>query len=149
MKQFLGMSALALALAGVPTQDAAASGIRFNLGFSFNIGFEYGGHQRLCGRGCFRNCGGDYLAVMPGEEQAMPQVRAQPMPEGQRTDEQRAVEQRGTGGETLQWGYPGLGYSYHHPVSYQRHQNPPAATYYYPQHYYYPAYQSHGITFDR
>lgn len=159
MKTFLGMGALALALAGVPTDQAAASGIKFNFGIGINLNFEYAGHQRWCGRGCFGHRGGDYVAVMPEHgHHAMQHAEPfppQPMPE--RRDPRGGDRKRDEA--NMQWGYPSLGYSYYHPVSYyppQYQANPAAATYYYPQHYYYPAnngypnyYQAPGITFDR
>ena len=156
MKQFLGMGALALALAGVPTQQAAAN-FKFNLGMCFNMNFEYtGGHWFAWG--CHGHGHGqpgcDYAAVMPGQAYHAPMAEPQAF---QAQPERRADGKQGNA--NMQWGYPSLGYSYYHPVSYypQPYQsNHPAATYYYPQYYYYPAnygYPSHyrapGMTFDR
>ncbi len=166
MKKFLGMGALALALAGVPTSPAdATGGIKFNLGIGMNMNFEWSGHRRWCGRGCFggQGCGGGYAAVMPEGYHAMsghdPQAHAQYQPMPQPLPERRDPRDRKPEDANMQWGYPSLGYSYYHPVSYYQPQyqtNRPAATYYYPQHYYYPAnngypshYQAPGITFDR
>ncbi|MCI0682673.1 MAG: hypothetical protein L0Y71_11255 [Gemmataceae bacterium] len=164
MKRFLGMGALALALAGVPTQQAAAN-FKFNLGLCFNLNFEYSGSHWFawgCGHGhhggdCFGHHDGDYIAVMPGHANhapAAPAADAEPFPpQPERRGDRKREE------VNLQWGYPSLGYSYYHPVSYypQQHQsNHPAATYYYPQHYHYPAnygypsyYHAPSMTFDR
>src|SRR5262245_18068928 len=155
--RFLCMGALAVALAAVPAQQASATGYsRFT--FGFNICWEHYGqvHERMCfcyrGHGHQPNC----LPFMPGLvnsqaqsgqwEQAPP-----PTPDG-RLPDRREDE------TILQWGYPGLGYSYHHPVSYYAPQQPQAEAptyYYYTPPPYYPAYgtpsyyQTPGITFDR
>ncbi len=156
------MGALALALAGMPTQQASAW-IKF--GFNFNYCFEWSGIQcpcfsfSCCPSQC-NPCGGyigpQYTAVFPGMEHYGPppgqQFPPPPAPGGQR-DERRKEE------AAMQWGYPALNYSYYHPVSYYPAQAQPdyypAGSYYSPQ-YYYPAnygapsyYQAPGMSFDR
>lgn len=159
MKRFLGLGVLALSLAGVPTQQAAAE-CHFKLGFGFNFCFEYKGNHQWCRPGCFQHHGHqqDYIAIMPGHEHPMPQMQRFPPPPGPERRDPRG--ERKPEETSLQWGYPSLGYSYYHPVSYypqqqQQHDVTPAA-YYYPQQYYYPPtysypnyYQAPGMTFDR
>ncbi len=153
------MGALALSLAAVPAPQASAAGhTKFSVGF--NLCFEHYGNQQWCGHGCFRQNGHDqrYVVVMPGQEHAQPRPGPQwqqaPPPGPDRRPGDRKPEET-----SLQWGYPSLGYSYYHPVSYYQAQPQPseAPTYYYyaPQSNY-PAYygapnyyQTPGVTFDR
>ena len=147
------VGALALALAALPAQQASASGYS-RLSFGFNFCWEhYGGshetvryrhrvHHGVQPPGC--------PTWMAGLEHAQPQAAQwqqapPPTPDGRMPDGKEQETQ-------MQWGYPGLGYSYYHPVSYYQ---PQPAQYEAPAYYYYappsyPAYyQSPGVTFDR
>lgn len=162
--KFLGMGVLALTLAAVPTQKASAAG-NFKFSVGFNLCFEYQGSGVRCGHGCFgQRCQRhqDYMAVMPGQDRPMPQIQPQFQPFPPPPNPERREPRGGDRKEedtSLPWGYPSLGYSYYHPVSYyatQGQQNDPPATYYYPPQYSYPAYygypgyyQQPGMTFDR
>ncbi len=160
--RFLSMGALALSLAALPTQHAAAAGYS-RLSIGFNFCWEHYGCGHDTERCVSRHHGGHaqqhpgYVVVMPGQAHAQPQPMQwqqapPPMPD-RRPPERRQEE------PILQWGYPGLGYSYYHPVSYDQSQPAPNETptyyYYVPQSYYpanygYPGYyQTPGVTFDR
>jgi hypothetical protein len=164
MKRFLGMSVLALATACVPTQQASAwVNFKFGVGFNFGVDVGFNGLQGLC-----NGCSGHgqrphYIATFPGMEQHQtPHYQSQnesspgdyrPFPP-EPTPENRDYKRGDRKGEetALRWGYPSLGYSYYHPVSYypaqyQRNYNPAQ---YYPSNYPHPGYyQAPGMSFDR
>ena len=157
MKRLFGLGVLALSLAGVPTQQAAAeSHMKFNFGFNFNYCFEYhGNHQRQC-HGCYYpgNQQG-FVAVFPEQHPPEPGMRPfPPPPERGRPGPERKQEE-----VNMQWGYPNLGYTFYHPVSYYapqpQNEAPPTYYYYAPQYYYAPSYgypsyyQQPGMSFDR
>lgn len=150
------MGVLALSLAAMPAQQASAGGYtKFSVGF--NLCFEHYGNHQWCGHRHHGHQPG-HVAIMPGQPQAQPrpaQWQQAPPPGPDRRPGERKEEET-----TLQWGYPSLGYSYYHPVSYSLPQQPqneaPANHYYYAPQYYYPAnygypsyYQTPGVTFDR
>lgn len=162
--RFLSMGALALVVAAVPAQEASACGYaRFSIGFT--ICWDYYGQRHERVHCCYRHHGHQpsCAAIMPDHgfmavgEYAQPhpvqwQQAPPPMPD-------RRMPDRKDEETMMQWGYPGLGYSYYHPVSYYQH--PPAQvevpSYYYhaPQSHYpgsygYSGYHpAPGVTFDR
>jgi hypothetical protein len=164
MKRFLGMGALALVLASVPTQQADAW-VNCQFGVGFNFSFECSGREGRCGPGCFgRRCQQPhYIATFPGFEQHAPPVH-QPFPPPPNPEKRNVPPgERNREEAAFEWGYPNLNYSLYRPVSYyptqaqpsyyQPNYYPPA--YYppqpsYPANYGYPSqYPSPGITFDR
>jgi hypothetical protein len=154
MKSFLGMSVLALALAGVPTQQASAWG-EMHFGIGLNFSWQRDGQRCHRRNGCFGNGGESYIATLPGSgpHAAAAQPQFLPPPPTAEPGGPKSAEEA-----TLQWGYPNLNYSYFHPVSYYPAQYQPSygpANYYSPQYYYPPAssypnyYPTPGVTFDR
>ena len=126
MKKFVILSALAVALASVPTQEAAANGGGFNIrmGVGLNLLFDWNAWCNPCQHGCGHGHGGyrgqgcgnggqaGYLYGFPdGSYQYQGQ---QFMPPAPRKDEKAdAVHQN-----YQQYNYPNLGYSIHQPASY-------------------------------
>ena len=127
MKKFVILSALAVALAGVPTQEAAANpgggGFNIRMGIGLNLMFDW---NAWCNHGCghgghggYGGCGyggqGGYLYGFPdGSHQYQGQHFTPPPP--RRDDKGRddaAVYQN-----YQQYNYPNLGYSIHQPASY-------------------------------
>ena len=155
--RFLTTGALAIVLAALPTQRASAWGYsRFSLGFNICWEHQGGSHETVRYRHHVHHAPQPPCPTcMVGLEHAQPQVAQwqQAPPPDRRMPDRKEEEM------LLQWGYPSLGYSYYHPVSYYQDQSvqqePP--TYYYsaPQTYYPAAYGGAGyypptgVTFDR
>ena len=137
MKKFVILSALAVALAGVPTQEAAANGGGFNIrmGVGLNLMFDWNawcnpcqhgcGHGGYGGQGCGYGGQAGYLYGFPdGSYQYQGQQFTPPPPRKEdkgRDGRDEAIYQN--------YSYPNLGYSIHQPASYHG--------YGYQQYYYY------------
>jgi hypothetical protein len=145
MKKFVILSALAVALAGIPSQEAAANGGGFNIrmGVGLNLLFDWNSWcnpcQQGCGHGGYGHGGyghgghagygqGGYLYGFPdGSYQYQGQHYAGQQftpPPPRRDDKGRPDE-----ASFQSYGYPNLGYSVHQPASYHN--------YGYQQYYYY------------
>jgi hypothetical protein len=139
MNKFLGLSALAVALAGVPTQEASASGINFcfgaGLSFSFDGGGWGGGHH---GHGGHRQ---QYMYIFPepyqlygdaqhhsGSPQSeQPYKPFPPPPAREKGTQEQTIHQHYI--NAPRYNYPNLGYSIYQPTR----------GYGYPQYYHAPA----------
>jgi hypothetical protein len=128
MKKFVTLSALAVALAGVPSQEAAANGGGFNIrmGVGLNLMFDWNAWCNPCQHGCghgghggFGHGGGHVYGFPDGSQQYQGQHFAAPAP--RKDDNQESALQRHS--------YPNLGYPVYQPASYNG--------YGYQQYYYY------------